>query len=60
MTIRWAQPANDDFLDIISWIAADNPAAASSIGRRILDAVERLDDFPSEGERADQPARESW
>jgi len=49
MTIRWTQPANDDFLGIIAWIAANNPVAASSVGRRILDAVEWLDDFPFRG-----------
>jgi plasmid stabilization system protein ParE len=35
MTIRWTQPANDDFLGIIGWIAANNPVAASSVGQNI-------------------------
>lgn len=55
MTIRWTQPANDDFLGIIAWIAANNPVAASSVGRRILDVVERLDDFPLQGRRGRSP-----
>jgi toxin ParE1/3/4 len=46
MTIRWTQPANDDFLGIVAWIATDNPTAAASVGRRILKAVEGLDDLP--------------
>ena len=49
MTIRWTQPANDDFLGIIEWIAAYNPAAAAPVGRRILTAVEQLAEFPLRG-----------
>jgi toxin ParE1/3/4 len=55
MTIRWTQPANDDFLDIITWIVGDNPVAASSVGRRILDAVEGLDEFPLRGRPGRSP-----
>jgi hypothetical protein len=33
---------NDDLLGIIGWAAANSPLAASSVGQRILDAVERL------------------
>jgi plasmid stabilization system protein ParE len=39
VTIRWTKPANNDFLGIVAWIAANNPAAASRVGRRILGAV---------------------
>ncbi len=49
MSIRWTQPANDDFLGIVSWIAAESPAAASRVGRAILAAVESLRVFPSRG-----------
>ena len=55
MTIRWTQPANDDFLGIVSWIAANNPAAASKVGRLILAAVEQLDDFPFRGKPGRSP-----
>ncbi len=55
MTIRWTQPANDDFLGIVSWIAADNPAAASKVGRLILGAVEQLDAFPLRGKPGRSP-----
>lgn len=55
MTIRWTEPANDDFLGIVSWIAADNPAAAGAVGRRILDTVERLSDFPFLGKPGRSP-----
>jgi len=49
MTIRWTQPANDDFLGIVEWIAAHNPTAAAPVGRRILAAVEQLAEFPFRG-----------
>jgi toxin ParE1/3/4 len=49
MTIRWTQPANDDFLEIVERIAAHNPTAAAPVGRRILEAVEQLAEFPLRG-----------
>ncbi len=55
MTIRWTKPANDDFLGIVRWIAADNRAAASRVGQRILDAVRQLDDFPLRGRPGRSP-----
>jgi plasmid stabilization system protein ParE len=42
MTVRWTQPAQDDFLGVIEWIVAGNPAAAAKVGRRILASLERL------------------
>jgi toxin ParE1/3/4 len=55
MTLRWTQPANDDFLGIIGWIAANNSAAAARVGQRILDAVQQLDDFPLRGRPGRSP-----
>ena len=55
MTIRWTKPANDDFLGIVAWIAANNPAAASRVGQRILDAVQHLEDFPLLGRPGRSP-----
>lgn len=55
MTIRWTQPATDDFLGIVTWIAASNPAAAAPVGRRILAAVETLDAFPFQGRPGRSP-----
>jgi addiction module RelE/StbE family toxin len=55
MTITWTRPAHDDFLGIVAWIKEHNPAAASRVGRRILDAVERLDDFPLQGRPGRSP-----
>jgi len=55
MTIRWTQPANDDFLGIVEWIAVNNPDAAATVGRRILAAVKQLDDFPFLGRPGRSP-----
>ena len=55
MTIRWTQPAHDDFLGIVAWIRANNPAAAARVGRRLLDAVEQLEDFPLRGRPGRSP-----
>jgi plasmid stabilization system protein ParE len=41
-SIRWTLPAQDDFLGLLGWIAASNPAAAAKMGRRILASIERL------------------
>jgi toxin ParE1/3/4 len=42
MRVRWTDPAQTDFLEILSCIARDNPAAAERIGRRLLSAVDAL------------------
>ena len=55
MTIRWTQPANEDFLGTVEWIAAHNPGAAAPVGRRILAVVEQLAEFPFRG----RPGRSS-
>jgi toxin ParE1/3/4 len=55
VTIRWTKPANDDFLRIVVWIAANNPAAASRVGQRILGAVQHLEDFPLLGTQGRSP-----
>jgi toxin ParE1/3/4 len=55
VTIRWTKPANDDFLGIVRWIAANNSAAAARVGRRILDAVQHLEDFPLPGRPGRSP-----
>ncbi len=44
--LRWAEPASADFLGIVEWLKARNPAAAARVGRRILDDVEQLANFP--------------
>ena len=47
--LRWTELANADFLGIIEWLKARNPAAAAQVGRHILDNAELLTDFPHLG-----------
>ena len=53
--LRWTQPANDDFLGIVEWLKARNPAAATLVGRRILDDIELLVKFPGLGKPGRSP-----
>ncbi len=53
--IRWTEPANTDFLGIVEWLNARNPAAAARVGRAILDTVERLDAHPYAGKPGGSP-----
>jgi toxin ParE1/3/4 len=44
---------------LVAWIATERPAAAASVGRRILNAVEGLGDLPVRGRLGRSPdARE--
>lgn len=45
----WATPALDDLDEIASHIARENPRAAAELVRRVLTAVERLEDHPESG-----------
>ena len=49
MTIRWHPKAVADLTRIHSYIAQENPIAASSVSERILRSVDRLDRFPLSG-----------
>jgi toxin ParE1/3/4 len=42
MRVRWTDPAQTDFLEILGYIARDNPAAAERVGRRLLSAIDAL------------------
>jgi toxin ParE1/3/4 len=42
MRVRWSDPAQTDFLEILGYIARDNPAAAERVGRRLLSAIDAL------------------
>jgi toxin ParE1/3/4 len=55
VTIRWTEPANDDFLGIIGWLNDRNPAAAERVGRQTLDSVERLAEHPYLGKPGRSP-----
>jgi plasmid stabilization system protein ParE len=47
--IAWTRRAIDDVLAIRSFIAQDSPQSATLVARRIIDAVERLAQFPDSG-----------
>ncbi len=53
--IRWTEPASDDFLGIVEWLKAKNPAAAARVGRHILNAVQLLDEHPYVGKPGRSP-----
>jgi toxin ParE1/3/4 len=53
--LRWTEPANADFLGIVEWLKARNPAAAARVGRRILDDAEQLSNFPYLGKPGRSP-----
>ena len=42
MRVRWTDPAQTDFLEILGYIARDSPAAAERVGRRLLSAIDAL------------------
>jgi toxin ParE1/3/4 len=49
MRVRWTDPAQTDFLEILGYIARDNPAAAQRVGRRLLSAIDALATQPRVG-----------
>ena len=49
MNIVWSPTALDDLAHLRAYIARHDPAAAGRVGRAILDAVERLTEFPAMG-----------
>jgi toxin ParE1/3/4 len=54
-TIRWTEPASAAFPGIVECLQARTPAAAANAGRRILDAVEILNDHPFAGKPGRSP-----
>jgi toxin ParE1/3/4 len=49
MRIRWTDPAQSDLLEVLGYIARDNPRAAERVGRRLLSAVQSLAEQPRLG-----------
>ena len=60
--IIWSLQAREDLRDIVSFIAADNPAAAQTFGLRLMSKVDALANFPQLGrvvpEENDEAIRE--
>jgi toxin ParE1/3/4 len=58
MVIRWSETAANDLEDIYDFIARDNPQAAAATVDRLIDVVERLENFPQMGRSAEFGTRE--
>ncbi len=49
MKIRWTRNAADDLVNIVAFIAEDNPKAATALAKKIRTAAGRLSKFPRRG-----------
>lgn len=49
MQVSVAQAAQQDLVDIVDYVASDNPTAAENVYDHIVAAAERLADFPAMG-----------
>ena len=47
--IRWSRYAEDDLLNLITYIAKDNPDAAQNLKNQLESKCERLQRFPMSG-----------
>jgi plasmid stabilization system protein ParE len=55
MNLEWSRPAEADLIDILDYIADDNPAAALATIDRIEATARRLIDFPHSGREGSVP-----
>ena len=55
MILKWTRPAEDDLIDILDYIAHDNPAAAVDAIDHIEAAALRLAEFPLSGREGSVP-----
>lgn len=58
--IRWTRLALSDFEQANDYIAQENPESARIIAQRILDATERMRDFPRIGRVGDDEDTREW
>ncbi len=49
MKIRWTEPAEAQYADLLDYIGGFNPDAARSLRRRVDASLRRLADFPDSG-----------
>lgn len=49
MQVIFARAARQDLIDIVAYIAADNPAASECVYDSIVEATRRFADFPAVG-----------
>lgn len=55
MIVVWSVPAIRDLQSLRDYIREFNPTAASELGRKITEAVDRLPDFPGIGRPGRKP-----
>lgn len=55
MILEWTRPAENDLIEILDYIAADNPKAALATIDRIEAAALRLTEFPRAGRQGSVP-----
>lgn len=55
MILKWTRPAESDLIEILDYIAADNPGAALATIDRIEAAALRLTGFPRSGREGSVP-----
>ena len=55
MRLIWTRRATLDLAEIRSYIAPDNPRAASRLAARIREAAARLSDYPNLGRPGQEP-----
>jgi toxin ParE1/3/4 len=60
MKVVLREAALNDLENIAAWIAKDNPRAARSVVRRILEAIERLGAFPGLGRGGKVEGTREW
>ena len=56
--INWTDPALDDLDGIFAYIAKDAPSYAQNFIAQIMQAVDRLEDFPQSGRKVPESARD--
>lgn len=58
MYVNWTDPALNDLDSIFSFIAKEAPGYAQNFVLQIMQAVDRLQDFPKSGRSVPEAARE--
>lgn len=56
MQVEWSRKALSNLDDVVDFIAADNPAAATRTAQRIWDCARQLADQPAMGRPGRVPA----
>ena len=54
--VVWTEPAADDLVETVEYIARDSPAFAASLAQRVCDAGDSVADFSERGRPYPDPA----